>query len=1119
MKKKIVACLLCMAMAVSTVPMPMVQAAEDNAGIVLYEEGTDTGNGEVTENFEEVDPWILMENAFASSERTQSATDVNGPAYWAFSTDLSKIWSLDWDNKNGKTPAYIGSSFGEEISLEKITYQSRQGEHAGKNRISKYLLYVTNEEIRQTEDASIGNISDKAEYVKINNTVYKRIVEEKGLDYPNGESKEATIEVPEETKADGFLLYITEATSVVGATGSITSDLSAGRIRVFKAPSVQDKENNLSCTVVADSEKTDHKADQAVDGDATTYWLADADLSDKENLKNNNYYMKLENVSKVSNFIYQANNEYEADGSVAAGAIKKANLYYTTEEVDNAEQLKNLETDKWKKLGTLEKEKYDSCFEKNADVTNFKPQKSQDIQEQKDVTAIRVEVIETQGNSSINAAEFAVVGKEMTPEEQLESAKSNLNEVLTEKEKKYNEGTNPGSYTSESWQNFVGKYEAAKELKDNTGVSLDEIRNAVRELKEAEEGLVVKLSKIEVKLPNPVASTSAPKAEIGEDLKNDIEIEKTEWKHGNDTAETIESYKDYTVSITLKVKNKNQVFASEATVSLLIGNVLAQNIQTTLQDNDKTLVVSYIYSQNEEEYTQKKTDLKREIDKAKVIYEQGNDNHIYTEASWEEFKKQYATANEVYVDSDSTIAELEKAYSDLKNALKPDEHKNLQHIDRIEATCTENGNIEYYRCNECGRYFEDAGGENEISAESVVLKATGHEWDEWKIKESPSETNTGKATRNCKKNNEHTQEKDLPKLTDENYQVDESQATCEGKWKKKYKYKFEDNSSIEFEREQEAISHNLSKTDAKEATCTAAGNSEYYTCSECGKYFSDAAGKNEIAESSWVIEAKGHKLNKTEAKAATCTEAGNSEYYTCSDCKKYFSDAAGKNEIAKGSWVIKAKGHTITKKETPATADREGKIEYSCDVCKNHVEKTFILPKTEISVYMGKTANLISDASKCSITLANAKKYKKYFTLDTKTGKIKTSTKKLSKVKIKKTIPVKVTVDGKAYNVNVKLKIAAPKIKKVTKKSVGSAFKYTFKYNIPNATKFKLRIVGLDNKSVNSVLDRYFSRTKSNKDSYIHITKSVAKKLGKTTRFKITAYYGKNVSETRIIKK
>ena len=62
MKKKIVACLLCMAMAVSTVPMPMVQAAEDNAGIVLYEEGTDTGNGEVTAAADgEIDKSVLGE--------------------------------------------------------------------------------------------------------------------------------------------------------------------------------------------------------------------------------------------------------------------------------------------------------------------------------------------------------------------------------------------------------------------------------------------------------------------------------------------------------------------------------------------------------------------------------------------------------------------------------------------------------------------------------------------------------------------------------------------------------------------------------------------------------------------------------------------------------------------------------------------------------------------------------------------------------------------------------------------------------------------------------------------------------------------------------------------------
>ena len=39
-----------------------------------------------------------------------------------------------------------------------------------------------------------------------------------------------------------------------------------------------------------------------------------------------------------------------------------------------------------------------------------------------------------------------------------------------------------------------------------------------------------------------------------------------------------------------------------------------------------------------------------------------------------------------------------------------------------------------------------------------------------------------------------------------------------------------------------------------------------------------------------------HSLTKTEAKAATYTETGNNEYYTCSVCQKVFKDAAGTQE-------------------------------------------------------------------------------------------------------------------------------------------------------------------------------------------------------------------------------
>lgn len=108
-----------------------------------------------------------------------------------------------------------------------------------------------------------------------------------------------------------------------------------------------------------------------------------------------------------------------------------------------------------------------------------------------------------------------------------------------------------------------------------------------------------------------------------------------------------------------------------------------------------------------------------------------------------------------------------------------------------------------------------------------------------------------------------------------------------------------------------APGHSLTKVEAVAATCTEGGNNEYYTCSVCKKVFkADKTTETTVADE--TLAALGHKLTKTEAKAATCTEPGNSEYYTCGNCGKFFSDADGKNEIAKDSWVIKALGHDFT---------------------------------------------------------------------------------------------------------------------------------------------------------------------------------------------------------------
>ncbi len=135
-----------------------------------------------------------------------------------------------------------------------------------------------------------------------------------------------------------------------------------------------------------------------------------------------------------------------------------------------------------------------------------------------------------------------------------------------------------------------------------------------------------------------------------------------------------------------------------------------------------------------------------------------------------------------------------------------------------------------------------------------------------------------------------------------------------------------------------AKGHSMSKTEAHAATCEFPGNTEYYTCSACGKFFSDEAGTAEIAEGSWVLPAAGHTPVKAAAAAAACEASGNTEYYTCSACGKFFSDEACSTEIGKDSWIIPAVGHKPEKTAAvDPTCEASGNIEYyTCSVCGKH---------------------------------------------------------------------------------------------------------------------------------------------------------------------------------------
>ncbi|TGY00476.1 hypothetical protein E5357_02965 [Hominisplanchenecus murintestinalis] len=307
-----------------------------------------------------------------------------------------------------------------------------------------------------------------------------------------------------------------------------------------------------------------------------------------------------------------------------------------------------------------------------------------------------------------------------------------------------------------------------------------------------------------------------------------------------------------------------------------------------------------------------------------------------------------------------------------------------------------------------------------------------------------------------------------------------------------------------------ATGHGLTAIQEIPATCTVEGQKAYWQCNSCKQMFGSAIGMDADKISAPIkISKLNHKLSKTPAKPATCTASGNKEYYTCGTCHAHFADNGGRTGIAQNSWIVNAKGHSIASRvDKKPTDKKEGCIVKGCGVC-GYVEERLVIPKKKLTLNLGKSAKLVSNARGCTFTLANAKKYGKYFKVDEKTGKV--TTKKDYSTKIKKSIPIKVTVGGQTYTVTAKIKIPAPSVK-ITRKKAGDRYRYTFKYNIRGADKIKIRP---NLKGDMKILDKYLSQPKSNADSYVYF------RLGKTKKikFKIVAYYGKNVSETQVITK
>ncbi len=198
------------------------------------------------------------------------------------------------------------------------------------------------------------------------------------------------------------------------------------------------------------------------------------------------------------------------------------------------------------------------------------------------------------------------------------------------------------------------------------------------------------------------------------------------------------------------------------------------------------------------------------------------------------------------------------------------------HYDRIEANHTKEGNIEYWFCTECEKYFSDSACKNEISETDIVI-SKGHTL-------------------------EH-----VPYLA--------KTCTTDGNIEYWYcteckKYYSDSACTIEITQAQTiiAMGHTITHFEAKAKTCTADGNIEYWYCADCKKYYLDIAFTDETTLSNVIIP-KSHELEHIEEESATCLKNGNIEYWYCTVCKKYYQDSACTIDITASQTVLTATGH------------------------------------------------------------------------------------------------------------------------------------------------------------------------------------------------------------------
>ena len=222
--------------------------------------------------------------------------------------------------------------------------------------------------------------------------------------------------------------------------------------------------------------------------------------------------------------------------------------------------------------------------------------------------------------------------------------------------------------------------------------------------------------------------------------------------------------------------------------------------------------------------------------------------------------------------------------------ITPVAHK-VEHVEAKEPTATENGNIEYWYCTDCGYAWLDEFCTKNTNLKAVILPATGEVEHVHTIAYVP-------AAEACH----------VPGTVEFWYCTD---PTCEIVFADEALTQVTNRKNLATEAVIELVHHEAI------APCHANGYLEYWYCPKCDNYFADAAATQQTNIKNLTVEGDLSKLAYTAKVEATATENGMNEYWYCAGCDCFFTDAEGKYNIAYLSLTIPATGEI----DNPQTGD------------------------------------------------------------------------------------------------------------------------------------------------------------------------------------------------------